>query len=582
VAADPTAAADAQTDALLDAIGLRTQLGARADAAYALLRKARHSAIQSVEAPTFPAPPQATTSAVGPAPARLLAASGATSFGLEFSTIYATILDQVTTWSAEGQPGSETVHGTPSPPVADDDGTQTVSTTVQVDYMPNWAGSVVTLNLTGTVTQTLTDDTTHSVVATLTDARSFTGRIDVCPSAAGDVPASLTVDIKIRALSSTGSDHTEETLTGHVDDAASLANVDETYHDASAWTTNGQAAGVDLDANGISYPGDANNGITVGAADMTHLQAPYTLTGAATAASATQAMGNEAFNTYLMQPVIAAAQRLWRNGRCVVVTVPGYTAETPIAIAEQGKSQHTEEVDKGSETDFGVALKHRFGPTPVAPVDATLSGDKSVDPDHAPAAPTSLKYTAGDQDGAKADVTLVSKSKRGIGQLVIEFAVQPKKLALAMDGTINTSLGGVVFTAHVHASTAPFVPVGDGTYRASLPATSSYTITFPGQNCGSANGNEGSGSLVFNATLTEGPDNKPIWNVALDPNRSTVHTVENACGFSFSDLPLSGTAGGLVGAIAGVAGPLTFPATGGTVHVHKAFFDATFVATVPK
>jgi hypothetical protein len=70
--------------------------------------------------------------------------------------------------------------------------------------------------------------------------------------------------------------------------------------------------------------------------------------------------------------------------------------------------------------------------------------------------------------------------------------------------------------------------------------------------------------------------------VTLDPDRSLVHTAETACGISFSDLPLSGAGGGLVGAVASLAGVITLPADGGTVHVQKAFIDATFVATVPK
>jgi hypothetical protein len=70
--------------------------------------------------------------------------------------------------------------------------------------------------------------------------------------------------------------------------------------------------------------------------------------------------------------------------------------------------------------------------------------------------------------------------------------------------------------------------------------------------------------------------------VTLDGNRSQVHTSETACGLSFADLPLSGAGGGLVGAVATVAGVITIPADGGTVHVHNGGFDATFVATVPK
>ena len=181
---------------------------------------------------------------------------------------------------------------------------------------------------------------------------------------------------------------------------------------------------------------------------------------------------------------------------------------------------------------------------------------------------------------------MTSTSKRGIGKLVIEFDTKSKKLALSMNGSMTFGSGSITLTAQFRASSAAFKPVGDGTYRASLPATTSYILTFPGENCSSANGTEGRGTLVFTGTIDQGPDKKPVWHVKLDGKRSVVHTNETACGKSFSDVLLSGTSGGLVGAMASIAGVITLPVDGGTVHVNKNLsglhMSATFVATVPK
>lgn len=581
-AANPAAAEDAQTDAILDAMGLRHQLGARADAVYAALRSARRAAFAKVAAPTLSLPKQTSAQQDVPVPAQLTAESGALTFGLQFSSTYADWLDPATQASASGESGSQDFHVPPAPPASTDNGSQTVTTTTEMDFTPGVFGSVVTLRLTGTVKQTVTDDATHAVLAQLSDARSYTGKIDVCPGSGGEVPASLTVDIRITGATTTATDHGDGTLLGHVDDSAALTGVEDSFEHTTNWTSGQGKGSVDVKLSNESIPGDATNGINMTSVDISQVQGSVTLTGNATDADARRAAASESDNTLLMQPVIAAAQDLWRHGRCVVVAVPDYQAETPIRVVDQGSVQHTEDVDKSSETTFGVALKHRFGPPPTAPVDAALSGDKSIDPDQVPAAPASFKYTAGDQDDAKAQVTLVSTSRRGIGKLLLDFAVKPRKLALAMNGTISFGQGGVTLSGSVHGSTATFTAVGDGTYRASLPATASYSLTFPGENCSSANGNEGRGSLVFNATPAEGPDNKPVWHVTLDGTRSQVHTNETACGISFSDLPLSGAGAGLAGVVASAAGLMTFPADGGTIHVHKNFVDATFVATVPK
>lgn len=567
---DPVAADDAATNARLDQLRVGRQLGANANAVYALLAKGRHAAIGAQAAPDVATRPVALRS--GPQVV-FMSSSGAVTFALEFAEYFKAVLDP---WTTSGYGGrTETIGPTTSPPVTEDNGTQTVSNTVSETWTITGAGSTVKFTLAGEVDQTVTDDKSHAVLVQLSDARTYSGQINVCPDGAGAAPATVTTHVRVKSLTKTASEDMTLSTTGHVSDQAALTSLDSSYTNISSWDT----GGFTLKFNSISEQA-TGNGFSPVNIDLS--AASFNTAGTATDADASAVGGEAALNLSQIEPAFLEAQRLWRNGRCVMVTVPQYDAETPEPTSQQHDVQHKEDVDKGSETNFQVTLKHRFGGTPTAPIDATLAGDKKIDPDHAPGAPTSFTYTAGDHEDDKADLTLVSTSKRGIGTLVIEFRVKPKKLALAMDGTVTFGYGPVTLTAQVHGAKATFEPVGDGTYRASLPASTSYTVTFPGENCNSASGSENSGSIVFNATSAEGPDKKQVWHVTFDPQRSTVHTSESACGRSFSDVALSGAGGGLVGAVASALGPLTFPSDGGTVHVNTPIFSGTFVATVPK
>ncbi|HWS46696.1 MAG TPA: hypothetical protein VN636_12600, partial [Acidimicrobiia bacterium] len=468
-----------------------------------------------------------------------------------------------------------------NPASRQDDGIRTVTDNVSESWGVDIAGSRVTVVLGAKLTETITDDKTHSLLVWVTESRTYKGVIDICPDPSGGVP--LTVTTRIQIDTSTGksvsSDATLD-LHGHVNDQAGLASVDASYENHSKLS----GSSIDLTMANMSLPGTANgyDGSSVNTSSAT---GSVNTTGDATA-SLKFAVSDFGLGVNLVEPVMEAAQKLWRNGRCVVVAVPEYNAETPRKIAEQGSVQHTEEVDTKSDTTFGVTLKHRYGAPPRAPVDLSLSGEDKLDTEHLDAAPGTITYTAPSDEGKTATVTMTSTSKRGIGKLVIEFDTKSKKLALSMNGSMTFGSGSITLTAQFRASSAAFKPVGDGTYRASLPATTSYILTFPGENCSSANGTEGRGTLVFTGTIDQGPDKKPVWHVKLDGKRSVVHTNETACGKSFSDVLLSGTSGGLVGAMASIAGVITLPVDGGTVHVNKNLsglhMSATFVATVPK
>ncbi len=577
--ADPAAADDAHTDALLDALGLRHQLGARADAVYTALAAGRRAAIGKLAPPNPPGP--ATTQAAGPPPALLLAATGGITFGLEFSSAFAGWLDAAT--SGTDLSGSHDLHEPPSPPVSDDDGTQTVSTTVQEDYTFGAYGSVVTVRLTGTISQTVTDDKTHAVLAQFEDARSYTGKIDVCPGVAGDVPASVTVSIRITGATTSATDQSDGTFGGHVNDSAALTSVTAAFDHTVNWKSAQGTGSLNLQMSNISLPGSATNGVSTGSMDTSNVQASESLSGIATDANVSQAAGGDGLTMGLMEPVFAAAQKLWRNGRCVVVTAPDYKAETPIAVSQQSSVQHTEEVDKGSDTKFAAALRHRFSSVPTAPIDAALSGDKSITPEHAPAAPTSITYTAGDKEDAKADVTLVSTSKRGIGTLVLEFKVKPKKLKLTANGTLTVNLSAFTITAAVQVPTVTFADDGSGTLKGTATTNANITEHVGPLTC---TGTE-TGTIDMQAEQVQAADGTTTWQVNANV-RPGHATLSMSCpGASAGGLGLSQA--GYGPDFLNNLGTVTIPAEGGTVQVHKTIpkpggitytDDATIMATV--
>jgi hypothetical protein len=571
-------ASNAQTKSLFDEVGVRKRLGAEADAVYALLLEGRLEMLGRVR-PLNATTARAAAFTRAPTRVRLVVASvqAVVLPGL-FAQEFAYVVD------AYGVPGGPAEFEFPPEKPSTStvgDGARTVFTTMTRSQHVSKSSSTVTYTMTATIRQVVTDDKTHAQLATIIDARTYRGTINFCPDLAGGVPASVTLRTRITGPHVGGSDDASVNLQGHVSDQATLTGIDAEYHDIRSWDT----GGVTLDINKISLNG-TNNGFDIGSLAAEQSSVVEHDAGDATAANVTSSATDGALDVELADAAFGSAEKLWQHGRCVVVAVPKFNAETPIRIEEWNDWQHIEEVDKGSDTTFGVVLKHRFGAPPNAPIDLTLSGDKKIDPDHLDAAPGQITYTAPDEDDKTATLTLTSTSKRGIGKLIIKFDTKSKKLALSMNGNLTFGSGPVTLTALFRAASAPFKPVGDGTYRASLPATTTYTLTFPGENCTSATGSEGSGTLVFTGTIDKGPDNQPLWHVKLDGKRSAVHTNETACGKSFANLPLSGTSGGLVGAMASISGVITFPADGGTVHVNKSLsglhMNATFVATVPR
>jgi hypothetical protein len=156
-----------------------------------------------------------------------------------------------------------------------------------------------------------------------------------------------------------------------------------------------------------------------------------------------------------------------------------------------------ESVNAGEEVSIDVATRHVVeGVDLDKPVDASLSGDESIQPSRLDTTPQAITYTAGSEPGSAATIDLVSTSRRGIGRTSLTISVgsafrvrapagvlfidgvicsfeQPFRLAVA--GEIN---GELIFT--------PSGPDG-GTYAGSAPIgpgriewSGTYTVTGAG------------------------------------------------------------------------------------------------------
>src|SRR5207249_2852844 len=248
--------------------------------------------------------------------------------------------------------------------------------------------------------------------------RTMVGAINVCPDQEGAVGAFVDVKDRFSGLangSTTTLMATSGTVfTGHVSDAASLQNVHQTLQDKQSWESASGSGSYDTTMSATTAA-DAS-GDTSGGLDASSFSGSFNASdAAATVRAAKAAAWSFVLNNHSLAEAYQSAQRLWRNGRCVVVTASDYTAETPLEVGDQQKPQNDEAVDPSSETKFAVGLKHRFSGNVSAPTTASVSGAKSVEPNRVDGGSGSLTYKAPDEQDKKATVTLKSTSKRGIG-----------------------------------------------------------------------------------------------------------------------------------------------------------------------
>jgi hypothetical protein len=304
-------------------------------------------------------------------------------------------------------------------------------------------GSTVRLEVSRETTWNVAEDPSGAPVLAFSSSHSVIGEFDVCPTAEGDSIASLDQVLTFETTThagrlgrvgthSTASVDTASDFRGRVDDSATLGAVTQNYHQDVQWIRTAAAGdgpearhegALDVTFNGIDAGVPGAQGAEPAPGDFSAVEGTFEISGDATQAMIAEAGVSAAFDFATMAPAFVAAEVLWRNSRCAMVAVPEYGAESELEVSLQGFVAHTQKVDKGSTTPFEARLKHRFGQTVTAPIEAELLGELELTPGSIEAPPGTLTYTAPDEDAEKATVKMTSTSKQGIGILAIAFDV---------------------------------------------------------------------------------------------------------------------------------------------------------------
>ena len=457
---------DAHFELLLARLDLASGFGAQADAIAAQLRSTRAAVAEAASAKSGTA---------GGRQARMSAAGPTSIFSVPlFAKTLAGALDELTK-----QAGSRTVPGK-GYEKTEAGASTTTTTSLKTTETFTGSGSVVTYSMQWTYRSTTVDKSGQPLVDMI-DERLVAGTIDVCPDPSGVAPASLDAKAAVGAtkiVNGAGQQvRSESTSTnrfsGRVDDAATLRSVRQDFTEKASWQT--ASGSGSYDSNISVGHNAAADGSFIGGFDASTYSGSISGSGDLAGVDVSKATAwTLTIDSWAMEEPFQAAQKLWRNGRCVVVQAPDYGAETPIATADQTKPQHDERVDVGSETKFSARLKHRYQGALDQPVTASLtSGGKSLDPGRLASVPSSLTYKAPDEDDKKASATLKSTSKRGIGTLVLDFHTGSDSLTLTITGELSintTSFAGTVrVLSRVSVGPIDFKKLGGDLYEGKGP-----------------------------------------------------------------------------------------------------------------
>lgn len=154
--------------------------------------------------------------------------------------------------------------------------------------------------------------------------------------------------------------------------------------------------------------------------------------------------------------VLDVAQAAWRGGKCVEITM----------------SEHSRDVKRNEVIPFTAQARQKIeGVNLTAPVVATFSGVKSVDPEDTPVpGPAHFTFTAGSAKDDIGTVHLKSTSRRGIGMNAVRFRV--KLEGWFVDGTFTRGpVSGTSKGKHCGDD-----PLGDWDVRGTYTFVSGVTV----------------------------------------------------------------------------------------------------------
>ena len=486
------------------------------------------------------------------------------------------------------------------------DGALTATTQMHTTIDVAFAGSDVKTRFDSDIHNTVTDTKTGYTTYTETTRQSMAGELDACPNAAGLVPASLEITNDEDASTfagaggqgdsrATGHSQSTSKFRGTVDDTATLGPVSQDYsHDETFKQTGGPAPKEGSMTFGLSGIGDGvpaptvNEGLGARFGDWSGAtQTAAELTGDATQALIDRLPFDAGYAWTTMETSYTEAQKVWRDTRCVIVTAPDYIAASEFAF--NAKPTHTEDVDKGSTTQFQIGLDHRYGQAVTAKVTAKLDGKESVSPELIEKPPGQLTYVAPDSDGNDATVLLESVSRQGIGKLRLTFHTGTVKIRVSINGTMKTSGFGVQYSTTLHVSNILLTRTSDPpecskdgiscmyTYAGSGPATAEVLLKVA--DCKKPYVEKGTFKLKAKRELFKEDANPPRWQIIWDPATSMAFNGGSCAGASIESFVGTGEAGPISGFMF-VLGDLKFDAQGGEKHVRRtATLGIVFKAT---
>ena len=568
---------DMRLEEALEGADLPRALGSGADVVLAQVRKTRSAA----DAGWKPASARG-----GPRLASLAAAVGVFSVPL-FAQLLASSLDELTKTSGP-RPGP------PSNPVTSNDtsGGTFTTTTVNIVETVSSSGSRVTATVTWTYKTASIDNASGQTVLTMTDDRTMVGSIDVCPDGAGTVHATLNVEQKVltnvKGTISTRQATSKNGFAGTVGDDANLRSVKQTFQEQASWEMSTGTGSYDV-AMSATYNASQNGsflgGMQVGSVSGNVASA----TGDAEGRLGRSVGFSVAVDALALDDAYKAAQRLWRNGRCVMVDARTFGVETPLEVGQQETKQHDEGVDMDSETEFSVRLKHRFGGGDLTfPLKADLtSGEKKLEPNRLDSGSGNLKYKAPAEDDKRATAMLRATSKRGIGTLVLDFHTGGG-LTLTLNGELSGNQSGLATVRILNKVTVgPLVfkkAGGDlweaqGSWRAE---TSSFTAA-AGETTTCTGAESGEISMM---ARTEKRGDKRVW--VVDPRDSdATGSGSDTCEHSIGGQTLRGVTlprttthespGESGGLFVGLLDTIVIPSEGGRLRVQGS--QGTFTAS---
>jgi hypothetical protein len=604
---------DLGREQLLTAMEVGTSLGADADRILGLVAVTEAAAHEKQPIP----PALGPTSSVGrhdtfvDAVAIVAAFRGFPSPFIEFVLGMAGTLENI------GRAGANTLHedlGTASDTESGGGLTNTTQMHTIVDVVI--AGSDVKLTIDRDVQNTVTDIASGSTVFTETKVHKIMGEINVCPSAAGLVPAFMSVSLTEEASTfagaggrvgshATGSSTTTSQFEGTVDDQATLGRVSQTFSKDEKFKRTASADGgpeatkegaFSFGATGIDDGVPVARDYSIMFGDLSGATTTGSVSGDVTPQMTASIAGDAGSHYATMEASYVEAQRLWRNYRCVIVTAPEYIPAS--AFEFNARPTHTEEVDKGSTTQFEVGIGHRFGQSVSARITAELSrGKDTLSPDLIEKPPGKLTYVAPDEDGQDATVTLATTSRQGIGNLILTFHTGGKRLKVSINGKMTTSGFGVSYVTTLHTSDlamvrlpGPGVPSRDGStydlpYAGSGPATAEILIGIA--DCPKPFTQKGTFKLLAKHVVNEEQGLDLGWDITWDP-LTTFTSIGGACmGLTLESFTGAGGAGPIAGFMT-VLGPVRIKAGGETLRVQltkalggsKNVIDATITAEI--